>query len=344
MSIYPNVALAAKLNCADSAQSRRFFERRQYLAGALRDREARPIVLQGAEARLGRLGLFSAFYAFGEEGLIPKKGIIQVSSALDLTGGVCTSVKGIPSLNPESIRRFGKSKKLQMDVLRPILGEAVPESIFIPRPDLPGVLDAISEIHASSVTVKPDFDPDKKVKPLTGSKRDVSMQLPDYLRTFPENRAVLVQEFIEEVRLPLQTSLEFPTNERERLEASNGAYNEIRMYFADGQLVVPYGRSDTNGVDQWVFPNPASLPERAVELGRKVAETLQREAGTEDSHIAVDITPDGERIIEVNTRDIGVILPSKVRPLQQRAHELITASQANKLVTMAHRAKGGNEL
>ncbi len=333
----PNIALAAKFDFSDTDRRRKFFGRRRYLADALRDREAHPMVLNGAANRLGQLGLFSTFHEFGTDDLVLRQGIVQVSSALDLTGGVGEFVPGMPALNPESIRRFGKSKALQAEVLRPALGDAVPESLLVSKPDLASVLDAISEIHAPAVVVKPDFDPSKKIQPLVGTKRDVSAQLPEYLHDLPKGKSLLVQEFMEEVYGSFHSSLEFPSQERELLRVNNGARNEIRMYFVDGKLVVPYGRVDTGGADAWVFPEPSSLPERAVDLGRRAAAVLQYESGAQDAHMAVDVTPDGERIIEVNTRNIGVILPSEERPLQQHSHELMTTAQADKLVAMAQR-------
>lgn len=326
----PNIAIAANYDFSDPARNRRFFDRRQHLAYALRERGASPIVLEGSRNRLGRLGLFSSFYEFGDNSLIPRtNGVIAVSSALDLTGGVGKFVPGMPSLNPESVRRLGKSKALQAEVLRPVVGEAVPESILVSNPTLETVLDAIAEIHTSSVVVKPDFTPGKKIEPIIGTKSDVAARLPGYIDMLPPSIDLLVQEYMQEVEGPFHSSLDFSTKESDIKSAYSGERNEIRMYFVDGKLVTSYGRLDAKDAGFRVFYDPASLPEHAVELGHRAASALTQKNGSLDSHLAVDVTPDGKRIIEVNARDIEVVLPNPERPFQMQAHHSMTSAQAD---------------
>ncbi len=328
----PNIGVASKGSFG--VRSREiFFERRLPLARAVGERGARLVGLDGAEGRAGPEGMFKRIYTFDTGGFVERGGFTWVSSGLDATGGLARFTPEVPALNPMAVRAFGRHESTQAQLLRPVLGEAVPAG-FLASPDEESIIDALDRVGSEKFVIKADFDPNLRRPWLVGSRADIEEQAGRFLKDNDGIGNLFVQEFMPEAEAPFNPDLDFSALEKSIQEANPGE-RKLRLYFVDGKLVTSFGRTS----NEWVFFDPDSLPEPAANLGRAAANLIISTAGARDSLMAIDLTPDGQRLISVNTRNPGVMMPSQDRPAAQHAHETTTDAVADKLVAMANRER-----
>lgn len=328
----------------EGTSGKRFTERRTPLMHVIGEFGAKAVALNGVKDYNPEQDVFGRYFVVNPPtGLLkPVDDSVRVGSALDLTGGIAKlSNTNTLALNPLGVRELGKSKFAQANALREGLGEAIPATV-LSTGDFAGILGALeaidAEVRAKCYVVKPDFDPGKRFRVLTGTKDEIESKLRDYLGSGAADKNFVVQEYMEGVDADFDPELKFPAAEQEIGRALDGR-REVRMQFIDDKLISAFGRVGAARAegDEWLFFDPDSLPESARRLGERAVGLVRQTAGTVDSYIAVDTTPNFSHIIEVNTRNIGVIMPSDERYLMDLAHKLTTGSLASKLVEMSMR-------
>jgi len=321
----------------------RFLERHVPLAGEVAKYGANLIALNGAKDRDGGKS-FSSYYSFDSagSGLTRHDESVQVDSALDLTGGIARYTPAISALNPIGVREIVRSKQSQYDTLKD-LGDHVPFTAIVPATS-EAVVDALDSIESKRIIIKPDLDPDKVKPMIVGTKSEILHSLDQYLSHMnPEKDLLVVQEYVEEVRSDFDPAFRF-INEQER-EIANSAKDlnrELRVHVMDGKPILTTARvgldpSSRLPRDEWVHVDQDTVPEHVLDLASAAARTIMREANEDDAFLAVDLTPDGTKIVEVNGRNIGTMSVEEGRPASRYAHDVTTTEIAAKLVSMANK-------
>ncbi len=319
-----------------------FGERFTPLAAELALRGIRTIGLNGSVNNVPGTSFFTHYYEFANGSVSPTEGSISVCAAFDRTGGIARFVPSVLALNPRGIRDAVASKARQYDILNS-LGSALPVTLRAPavQSDIESLFDAI---ESEDIIIKPDKNPDKKYPILVGDKSMVRAGLWRLLDKLDPTKEVIVQEYMPEVQEPFAHELAFSAKELDIARPHQKDAREIRVHTIDGTIVAAHARvglSALNGSpqDSWVFFEQASLPLRTQQLVQRAAQLLLEHTQARDSYLAWDVTPDGNRIIEVNGRAIGTMAASAERPLAHEVHLLTTQGIANKLADMGRRAR-----
>lgn len=318
-----------------------FLERHLPLANEVAKHGANLIALNGAKDHVEG-GEFSKYYSFdsGAVDLTVNDSPIRVDSAYDLTGGIARYVPDVASLNPLGVREIVLSKQTQYDVLKS-LGEHAPITTMVPATS-ENIKQALELFQIQRIIIKPDLDPNKQKPMIVGTKDEILASLDEYLSHMnPEKDKLVVQEYVEEVRAAFDPSLQFADDqERAIADAAKDFNRELRVHVMDGRPIFTTARvgldpSSRVPHDKWVHVEQESVPEHVLDLASAAARTIMREAKEEDAFLAVDLTPDGNKIVEVNGRNIGTMSIRPDRPASNLAHEVTTSEIATKLVSMA---------
>ncbi|MFZ1250108.1 MAG: hypothetical protein WAR37_01535 [Candidatus Microsaccharimonas sp.] len=320
-----------------------FLKRHLPLERELAKQGARLIALNGSRDKLEG-SAFSRFYTFNGDTLNANDSTTHVDAAYDLSGGIARYVPAVPALNPEKLRDTVLSKYSQHEALKP-LGDHVPETVRV-VPLKSSVEDAMEQMQSDRLIIKDDNGTNKKRRMLVGTKDEIRSGLDAYLETMDASKDVLViQEYMPEVFSDFATGI-IPVDETERgiLNASRGLAREIRVHTIDGKPLHVTGRSGLDAqqlspLDKWVYVHQDTVPKAVTDLASKAAQLTIDYSGARDAYLAVDITPDGNRIIEVNGRNIGTMSYDPLRPASYVAHKKTTSGLADKLVSMAYRSK-----
>lgn len=319
----------------------RFLKRHQPLAAQLATRGATLIALNGAKDRFEE-NTFSRFYSFEDDGLTRHESALHVDSAFDLSGGVARYVHSVPALNPERLRDIASSKYAQYEALRP-LGDHIPET-RLSTASSDSVEEAMEQMQANKLILKDNNSANLKRGMLIGTKDEIRAGLETYLtKTNPEKDTVVLQEYMPEVFSDFADGI-IPVDdiEQEVVDASHGLARELRVHTIDGTPLLVTGRSGLDAqnrspFDEWVHIDQESVPKTITDLASKAAQLMMMHAGARDAYLAIDLTPDGSRVVEVNGRNIGTMSYDESRPASRYAQEKTTNGIADKLVSMAHR-------
>lgn len=312
-----------------------FRTRRLPLQSALADRGFRMIVLDGAKDHVEG-GVFSRHYIFDDKEVEQIETAVSPLAGLDLSGGLAKlQLQNLPALNPISVRELGKSKSRQYE----LLGDLMPASVEA-KSSVTAIHDAIESIASERVVVKSNFDPGKTLPVIIGARHGIRERINAFVSLASPNSDVLVQEYMPEVEGGFHPELVFNDDES-ALRKQLGGRGEVRMHYIDGQLIASHARQDTEGTDKWLFFDQSSLPQTMKNIGNRAASLFFEKTHEPDIYLAVDVTPDGSRIVEVNTRNPGVMMPQPNRPGEQLVHEQTTGAIADKLVSMANRRHDG---
>lgn len=310
-------------------------ERYAPLASALGEFGCRTVVLNGAEDHLGD-GVFGRYGTFSDTGgLDIRAEHIAVDAARDLTGGIARHTP-VPALNPQRLRDTVMSKRLQIDVLSPVLDGALPESYFV-IPDVSAVSAAFHAIHGNRVVLKPEKGRASS-KVLIGAKEELAEKLPAYLASYKTGDGlVVVQAYLESVDAPFDSTLK-PLTERDKEIISSGGKREIRVHMIDEELILVHGKvapidSQTQADNTYVFFDPEKVGDHIRESAIKATIALRRHAETSDSYLAVDMTPNGSFVTEVNGRNQGAITSNM--STSPEPHKTWLTGLSTKLAAMA---------
>lgn len=334
----PVVAIAQKGNFNDGNPE--FAKRHQPLLEELGERGVTAVVLNGAQDRTGN-GDFSRYFTPTAGQLTAHDETLVVDAAYDLTGGVGRFVPEVAALNPRPLRDLVSHKGEYARLLRQDLGEVVPQTIAVPA--VLGEVEAgVEAIEGDVVVVKADKDPGKKQPILIGTKDAIRRELPAFVEAAPSDKLVLIQGYLPEVDSGFHAELQ-PDGSLEADLLKQEGRRELRAHLIDETLIAVMGRvglkEGTRG--KWVHFRPDTIPSSVTETATAMAKSLRQEAGAVDSHLAIDLTPNGERLIEANGRNIGTMRPDPERPAAQRVHEAVTDALADKLTDMAIRKRKG---
>ncbi len=341
------VAIAQKRTFG--VEDEKFYERHAPLVNRLALYGVQGVALRGAEDR-DHDRLFSTHYQFDDRDSALNKVSepLQVHAAFDLTGGIARYTPAVAALNPLGVREVALSKQLQYDTLSTELGEAVPTTVTtgVSKEE---VTDALEAFDKETVIVKPTPDLEKKYGMLIGSKSDITSKLDDFISGLgPKVNHVLVQEYMPEVESTFADGIRyFDDTERAIADARPHLGRELRVHTIDTRPVLVTGRVGLNAVsrsldDEWVHLDADSIPSHIHSLAATASKLIQNSAQAQDSYLAVDLTPDGRRIIEVNGRNIGTMRANSDRKGSLRAHDVITDELAQKLANMARNNRGNN--
>jgi len=339
----PIVAIAQKRSFEVNGQ---FIKRHTPLVRRLDDYEIGAVALNGAEDHLGD-GMFSRHYEFGKDQhtLTSSNEPVHVDAALDITGGIAKYAPDVSALNPLGVRNIVLSKQAQFETLRPDLGEAVPETA-IAKATSESVMATIDQMTAHSFIVKPaNAFQEKRAMPV-GTRDQIALKIDDFLKDMdPEKDAVIVQELMPEIRSDFAKGLRFFDNsEREKADSARNTNLELRVLMSDETPKLVTGRlaadpeKDNRG--RIVYFDQNSIPSHVYDLATKAARLIRLRADAVDSVLAVDLTPDGSRIVEVNGRNIGTIRPIAGHEATNHASKIMTDTTAQKLAQMAHNKRG----
>lgn len=298
--------------------------------------------LYGAEDHVGGKK-FSRHFVF--DGMTMRErsgdeGLVVVDAARCLTGGIARKTPEVAALNPLAVREIVMSKMAQYNVLREAMGGAVPLTYAA----VAGSEDVRAAIHAlpgNKAVVKLDKGANSNGV-LMGDKQHILRDLAELEVRIKPGSLVIVQEYMPEVTsLFALDDAAVDEAERQKLEDLRGS-REIRVHTIDGEPFLVHGRAgsaDGHGMvnDKWVFIDQEAVPDDVLSLARRAASTIHKESGSPDSYLAVDITPDGTRIVEVNGRQPQPIMLTGESVNADKAHALWIDALATKLATMAKR-------
>jgi len=338
----PTVAIAEARSFENNEQ---FIARHLPLVKRLADYGVLGVALNGAKDRIGN-GQFNVSYGFGENGMVRNDNIISVDAGYDLTGGLARYTPDVPSLNPLGIREIAMSKQSQFDVLTGELGGALARTATCPA-DAAAILSTLDQFGDGVLILKANGDPAKKHKMLVGEKADIAKGAERIVSTMnPAKDSVVIQEYMPEVRSGFADGIRyFDANERAVVADRRGLNRELRVHAIDGRPIYVVGRAGLQPElgsqrDERVFLDQASVPDHVFELASRAAMAIHTQSNAEHSYLAVDLTPDGSRVVEVNGRNIGTVRSESDRMGTQAAHDAITDALARKLSAMAHKRKG----
>lgn len=335
--LIPTVAIAHARSFEGNG---RFFENHAPLAQQLGERGVRAVALSGARDRQGGRS-FGRYYDFDTDmnDMTLRESSITVDAAYDLTGGIARYTPEVAALNPLGVRDIVALKIRQYEVLRD-LGDSVPYTVEATASKC-AVSDALDMLATSEVVVKAERDYDKKRGVLLGTKSHVYAQLESFLGDMnPEKDTVVVQEYMPETTADFAAGIILSDAiERSIADERSGDRREIRAHVFDGAPVLITGRvgldpEHKSPRDKWVFFDQDSVPAHVYELARTAATAIHNAGAASHSYMVVDLTPDGNRIGEVNGRMIGSMRANAERPAAQRAHEHITNELARTLTVM----------
>lgn len=336
---FPFIAIAQARNF--SLGPEKFASRHSPLVTALAERNIAAVALNGAKDHVG-VQSFSKYYQFGQETIRAVTANVRIDAAYDLSGGIARFVPEVAALNQQGIRDIVKSKATQYEALQGELGEYLAQTEIVPA-EKQRLLNAIDAIVSERVHLKVNGVDSKKYPMLQGEKADVARRLDQYLNRVPPSETVLVQEYLPEVASAFHHEFRF-ADEAERSIAKDRSdlHRELRVHVIDESAVLTNGRTGLDSEqasprDEWVHFTPESIPRHVTDLATAAAQLLRIATGDNDSYLAVDMTPDGTKIIEINGRNIGTMRPSNERPGAQKSHETITNALADKLTNMAQR-------
>jgi len=299
------------------------------------------VALNGAKDRLEG-NTFSGYHSFdGGSAMSRHDSPIQIASALDLTGGVARYTPDVAALNPLGVRDIVLSKQSQYDTLKD-LSDHVARTVTAPA-TREGLLDALDEFTDSKLIVKADGDADKVHAMIVGSKDDIINSVDRFLSTMdPDVDKVVVQDYMDEVHSDFASGIKYAnTQEREIADYKKYLGRELRVHTIDGRPIMVTGRVGLDAArkspyDDWLFLDQDSVPSHVTDLAADASRRIMNRAEAADSYLAVDLTPDGTKIVEINGRNIGTMRAEKDRPASDYAASKTTSEIAAKLVAMAH--------
>lgn len=336
---YPVVAVA-QVGSVETAP-KKFVARHLPLVDALAERGVATVALNGAKDYTEEKK-FSKYYRFGAQVLRPVAADIIPDAAYDLTGGIARNVPDVAALNPQGIRDIVKSKETQYEALKSELQDYLAQTEVVPA-EKPRLLEAISDIQSQQVHVKVSGVDSKKYPTLRGDKTDIAKRIDDYVRQVPPSQTVVVQEYLPEVKAPFHNEFRFSdATEQTHAEQWSELDRELRVHVIDETATTTHGRVGLDSEhgsphDEWVYFSPESVPRHVTELAVTAAKLLRMTTGESNSYLAVDLTPDGSKIIEINGRNIGTMRSNAERPGAQYTHEVVTNALADKLTNMVQR-------
>jgi len=322
-----------------------FFSRHIPLVREVARKGARLVAINGKTDHVDG-DVFSRSYVFDEfkSTLTPTDQEVSIDAAFDLTGGVARYVPDVAALNPQGIRDIVVSKHEQFEVLKD-LGEHIPLTMHV-QAEAQAVVKALDAFASSKIIVKTDNDAAKKNPMLIGTKDYIAMRLDDFLAKLnPEKDTIVIQEYMEEVHSDFMPGIQFADAvEKEIADARKDLNRELRVHLIDARPILVTGRAGLNPterspLDKWVHLNQESVPGSVTELAARVARRIMDQAQALDAYLAVDLTPDGSKVVEVNGRNIGTMSSDEARPASRYAHEKTTSEIADKLVAMAERKR-----
>lgn len=321
-----------------------FSKRYEPLVAPLGERGIALVGLYGADDH-DHGKVFSRHFAFDHGSMrerIGDEGIVVVEAARCLTGGIAKKTPEVAALNPRGVREISMSKIAQYNVLRDAMGDAVPMTYLA----VTGSDDIAAAIHAlpgDRAVIKLDKGVNSNGI-LIGSKLEVLQGLAEFESRMKAGSEVVVQEYMPEAssRLALENAA-IDETERQKLHDLRGS-REIRVHTIDGEPFLVHGRAGTTegpGMvnDKWIFLDQEAVPDSIMSLARRAASAIHDKASALDSYLAVDITPDGTRIGEVNGRQPQPIMQSGESASADTAHTMWVDALATKLAMMAKRNK-----
>lgn len=329
MQFHKTIAIAAKGFNPNSLS-----ERYTPLAGALGGLGCRTVVLNGAEDHLGD-GVFSRYGNFTGSGIDMQSEPISIDAARDLTGGVARHTP-VPALNPQSLRNAVMSKRFQSEILSPVLEDKLPESYFV-IPDLAAVSSAIHATGGNRVVLKPEKGRASS-KVLIGTKEELADMLPAYLSSYKASDGlVVVQAYLESVDASFGPSLK-PLTDQDAAIIGAGGKQEIRVHVIDENPILVHGKvapvdAQTQADNTYVFFDPETVDDGIKASAVRVARALRERTESNDSYLAVDMTPDGSFVTEVNGRNQGAITSGM--STSPEPHKAWLSGLSTKLAAMA---------
>jgi hypothetical protein len=342
---YPTVAIAEKRTFG--VDDKKFTERHTPLVNKLAEYGVRGIALSGATDRESDK-VFNRYFDFDTRDFILNEynQPIEVNAALDITGGIARYTPEVAALNPIGVREIVLSKQLQFDTLHNSVGEAMPVTVTV-AVEKQEAAEALERFNGEKVIIKPSPDLSKKYGMLIGSTDSVLTQLDDYISTLsPKVKNLLIQEYMPEVNGDFAGGIRYFDNmEQDIADARPNLGRELRVHTIDGRPILVTGRvgldaANRSPEDEWVHLDPNSIPDYVHNLASAASTLIQQTAEATDSYLAVDLTPDGKRIVEVNGRNIGTMRANGERKGAMRANEITTNELAQKLANMAHNNRG----
>lgn len=303
----------------------------------------RCVALNGANDRTAD-GHFSRYFEFRDSGLEKSAdgSPLKVDAARDLTGGVARFTS-VAALNPKSIRDISWSKQSQYTILTEAGIEGMPWTLFV-DPTAENIKDALALFSGQDVVIKPEKGRASNGV-VVGKPEDLTKQVGEYLELRdPKSGLVVIQEFMPEINNNFSSLLRPLTEQDADLMRARGL-KEIRVHIIDGKPFLVHGKVSANessrtqaGNNKYVHFDSGSVPDAYTEVASRVAQAMiDRAAETiDDSYLAVDLTPDGTRVIEVNGRNPGSIGLDPTR-YNNSPHETWRDNLADKLAQMARR-------
>lgn len=326
-----------------------FFQRHEPLVRRLADYGAKAIALNGAKDSIAE-SEFGIHYVFNHvSGELERRDTpLTVHSSLDLTGGIARYTPSVASLNPVGIREATLSKQRQYDILQPHLGEALPQTVTSGA-SKSEIMTALDSIDADKFVVKADTDNEKIHGVITGTKDMIIAQLDEYISGMnPEKDTVIVQEYMSEVEGAFASGIDyFDETEKQIAADRESAYREMRVHTIDGKPILVTGSTmyvaESKSVrDKWIHLNQDTIPSYVTNLAADASQIIQETTRSTDSYLAVDLTPDGRRIVEINGKNIGTMRQERDRPGSAYAASVTTDALASKLTSMAHINRGAS--
>lgn len=338
----PNIAVAV-LHSFESEDQETYINRRRPLAEAFGAMGVNLVLLNGAKDRLNdEQGGFSRHYTLSADQLHRHDDPIRIDSAYDLSGGIGRFVSEVPALNPNSVREVVLSKASQYSALESLDG-AIAKTVSVPAVRS-AVLEAMDAFDGNKLILKTEKASKKQHAMLVGTKTEIEAGLDELIAPMDN---VLIQEYMDEVHTDFPKDLQFANQqERELQNATRGLGRELRVYTLDRKPVLTTARVGLDPVnksplDDWLYLDNQQIPERITDLAARASSKIMEKAGdAQDAYLAVDLTPDGSRIIEVNGRNIGTMLHDPDRPASLYAQERTTQAVARKLYAMSQRSGG----
>lgn len=318
------------------------YDRYISIATELAGRGLHCVALNGAVDRTGDSAHFSRFFEFGSDGLREVTGTypLRVDAARDLTGGMARFTP-VAALNPELVRNISRSKLSQYTILSEADIAGMPQTFFV-EPTAENISDALALFGGQDVVIKPEKGRASKGV-VTGKPKDLTRQVAEYVKTRdPKSGLVAIQEFMPEIKNNFSSLLRPLTDQDAELMRARGL-KEIRVHVIDGEPFLVHGKVSADefsrtqaGDNKYVHFDPDSVPDNYLKIASMVARAIADRAAALDSYLAVDLTPDGTRVIEVNGCNPGSIGLDPTRG-DNSPHTTWRDGLVEKLAGMAHR-------
>lgn len=340
----PNIAIAQAQSFKGNNEP--FLKRHLPVVRALNEYGANVVALNGANDRLNESGAFSRYFKFGAVGMnmYPRDEEIDISAAYDLTGGIGKYTPDVAALNPGSVRAVVLSKESQYDALKSIEG-SVAQTVSA-YANLSSVKEALDTFESKKLIVKAEKASNKKYGMITGTKDEILAGIESILAPMdPIEDKVLIQEYMDEVHADFPSDLVFANpQEAQVAKERKGLGSEIRVHTLDGRPILVTARAGLDPakkspLDDWVHLDNTAVPDHITNLAAHASLNIMEAAQSTDAYLAVDLTPDGRKIIEVNGRNIGTMYLESDRPASAYGHHVTTDAIAGKLFAMSTRKK-----